>query len=383
MKIRIVEREEDFDELEAPWNQLSDKTPSSFFSSFDYVRTAWQHFHKTSDRLFLLVFEEGTGIEGIAPFYIERCRERGIPHRAIRFISSWEGDRPRILTAGSEMRIWNKILMFLNEKFHEWEVLELAEQSVEGPDEKGWSFLFRPGWYWERMPDSVDYYISLKGTWEQYLQCLDRNVRHDWQRRSRKLIRDFGPFALEVIVDRALVQNALCRFVAIEQSGWKAAAGVGVAKDEQNLMFYTDLLSRLTEKGQACMCFIKSDEDDLAAIIAFIQKDVIYARHITYSPAYAQYSPGILLLAEFIRIQFGGTSQECDLLGMRENNGSSQDYKVRWAKGRRQTIYWAGYRVCSRMLPLIIVKRVKFLANKTFPKQKADPAEKCRHPQES
>jgi CelD/BcsL family acetyltransferase involved in cellulose biosynthesis len=231
--------------------------------------------------------------------------------------------------------------------------------------------------------DSVDYYISLKGTWEQYLQCLDRNVRHDWQRRSRKLIRDLGPFALEVIVDRPLIQDALSRFVAIEQSGWKANAGVGVAKDEKHLLFYRDLLSCLAEKGQAYICFIKTGEDDVAAVIAFIQKDVIYGRHITYSPVYMQYSPGILILAEFVWMQFGGAYHECDFLAMKENHGSSQNYKARWATGRRQTICWTGYRIWSRMLPLIIAKRAKVIANNTFLKQKADPAKECRHPQES
>ena len=74
MKIRVVDTDSEFDALEESWNRLSDKAAPNFFSSFDYVRTAWKHFRGPNDRLHILVLSEGPSIVGIAPFYIERCR---------------------------------------------------------------------------------------------------------------------------------------------------------------------------------------------------------------------------------------------------------------------------------------------------------------------
>lgn len=358
MKIRVVETERDFDALEAPWERLCEKTPSSFFSSFDYVRTAWKHFHKATDRLFLLVLSDGSSIEGIAPFYIRRCRTRGIPHRVIRFISTWEGDRPRILSSGNEASAWREILDFLEKAYHYWEILELAEQPVEGPDGKGWAILSRPGLSWERMPGGVDYYISLKGSWDQYLSGLSCNTRRNWRKQARRLSALPGGYAFERVTEPSKIHNALLRFVAIEQGGWKAEVKIGVGKDERHLAFYKDLLVHLCGKGQVEICFLKCNDADLAGLIAFAQRDVSYLRHTAYAPAYASYSPGILLHAEIIGGHFGGAFREVDLLAMRED-GSSQKHKTAWATGRRETVQWIGYRLRSRILPLVLAKRLK------------------------
>jgi hypothetical protein len=137
MNVQIVDTVGGFDALEGSWNRLAENIPSSFFSTFDYVRTAWKHFHRPTDRMFLLVLQDGPHVAGIAPFYIRRQRTRGITVRRIRFISTWEGDRPRILATGSEEAAWRDVVSFLEKDFRDWEILDLAEQPVEGPDGNG------------------------------------------------------------------------------------------------------------------------------------------------------------------------------------------------------------------------------------------------------
>ena len=150
MNIRLVDNEAEFDALEEEWNRLADRTSASIFSSFDYARLAWKHFHKLTDRLFILVFSDESSVVGIAPFCIIRSRKRGIPCRVVRFIAAWEGDRPRILAeAGSEPEIWGRLFRFLENDFTGWEILDLIEQSVDGLPGCGWTFLPRSGWYWE------------------------------------------------------------------------------------------------------------------------------------------------------------------------------------------------------------------------------------------
>jgi CelD/BcsL family acetyltransferase involved in cellulose biosynthesis len=362
MKVQIVDTDGGFDALESSWNLLTENRPSSFFSTFDYVRTAWKHFHRPTDRLFLLVLGDGPSVEGIAPFYIRSQRKRGIPIRRIRFISTWEGDRPRILATGSEEAAWRDIMAFLEREFRDWEVLELTEQPVEGPEGSGWSFLFRSGWHWERSPGAVDYYVSLGGSWEDYLKSLDSHTRHDWRRRSRRLSSTPGGYAVEWISDPVRIREALSRFVTLERSGWKADAGIGVARDEGHRAFYEDLLLRLAMKGQALIGFLKSGAEDMASEMIFLQQDVIFARHTTYSKDHAVHSPGILLNAEIIRYGFGGPYRECDFLSMKGNK--SPKSKSDWANGRRELVDWTGYRIRSRFLPLIAAKRLKRLFGK-------------------
>jgi CelD/BcsL family acetyltransferase involved in cellulose biosynthesis len=356
--IRIVDTDDGFDALEETWNRLSAQMPASFFASFDFVRTAWSHFRGRDDRLFLLVLSNGATVYGIAPFYIADCRRRGIRYRAIRFIASREGDRPQLVGANAQGESLAEILSFLGGGFRDWGVIELSEQPAGGPENGGWSFLPRSGWYWESEPDAVDYYISLQGSWEDYLGSRSANTRKNWRKLNRRLSAGPGGFSLERIDEPSLALAALSRFVAIEQSSWKAGAKIGAAKDERHRRFYEDLVSRLAGKGQVVFHFLTAGGEDVAGMVSFICRDVIYARHIAYLPDHAASSPGTLLLTETIRESFAGPFREFDMLGMKED-ASAHNYKVHWATGRRETVRMTGSRVWSRLLPLIMAKQLK------------------------
>ena len=134
MTVQIIESETDLHTLENTWNDLVAKNAAgSFFSSFGYIRTTWEHFKGETDRLFILVLKDHHRITGIAPFRISRSSLWGIPARTIKFIAEWEGDRPGIIVEGSEALAWNRIYDFLHSEFKEWDVLDLTEQAAGLP----------------------------------------------------------------------------------------------------------------------------------------------------------------------------------------------------------------------------------------------------------
>jgi CelD/BcsL family acetyltransferase involved in cellulose biosynthesis len=365
MEIRLVNTEAEFDALESAWNRLADKTSASIFSSFDYVRTAWKHFHAPSDRLFIIVISNGAFVAGIAPFFINLRRRMGIPHRVIRFIASWEGDRPQILSEGNEKKTWNQIIEFLHNEFKAWDILDLIEQPVEGPEGGGWAFLNRPGWYWEKKGSGTDYYIDIDGSWVEYLKSVGSDTRRNYRRASKRLASLPGGYVVEQISKPGEMKQALSRFVAIERAGWKAHAHIGAAKDENHQVFYEDLLVRLAEKGKAMIFLLQSGRADIAGFIQFEQYGVSYGRHTAYLPAYKAYSPGIFLHAEIARRLFESGSREFDLLTLKGENGS-QKHKTSWTNRRRETVQWTGFRINSRLLPLILLKKYKRILKKTL-----------------
>jgi len=361
MKISVVETEAGLDALQEPWDRLSRETSASIFSSHEYVRTAWKHFREPADRLFILVLSEGDSITGIAPFFVSWHRRLAIPYRVIRFVAVWEGDRPGILTReGRERECWLEIQRFLTREARSWEVLDLSEQPVEGPEGAGWRFLAQPGWYWEETPDAVGYYISLNGSWDEYVAQRPGKERREWRRQVRRLSSLSGGFHVERVSEPDRIREALSRFQAIERAGWKAEAGIGVAKDERHRAFYDDLTARLAGRQQVVAHFLKNKATDLAGLISFTQGRVVYVRHTAYSPAYAAFSPGIILHAEVFREFFSMPFQELDLLGLREDESSAR-HKTDWATGRRETVQLTGYRLRSRILPIVVAKRLKRL----------------------
>ncbi len=359
MNIRLVDTEAEFDALEEEWNRLADRTSASIFSSFDYVRLAWKHFHKPTDRLLILVFSDESSVVGIAPFCIIRSRKRGIPCRVVRFIAAWEGDRPRVLAeAGSEAEIWGRLFRSLEKEFTDWEILDLIEQPVEGLTGSGRSFLPRSGWHWESAPDVVDYFISLDGSWDQFLGNLEKKTRKNWRLSCNRLSKAPGGYGWEEISEPSRINEAIDRFIVVEKLSWKAGSKIGVAKDARHLNFYKDLVNKLSAKGQVVFDFLKIGVEDAATIISFSYGDTLYARHSAYLPAHASCSPGIIILADVLRKAFAGKWHEVDLLGLKEDNKANK-YKKYWASGKRETIRLTGYRVRSRLLLLIAAKRFK------------------------
>jgi hypothetical protein len=170
------------------------------------------------------VLSEGPSIIGIAPFYIERRRRWRIPFRAIKWIGTLEGDRPRLIVMENEEMCWNEIFRFLKSQERRWDILDLVEQPLAGPEGRGWSFLPRSGWYWRKLSDLINYYIPLEGSWEDYLKGLDTNIRHQWNRRKRRLCSNHGGYEVERISDPERIREALSRFVVVEQAGWKRQA---------------------------------------------------------------------------------------------------------------------------------------------------------------
>jgi CelD/BcsL family acetyltransferase involved in cellulose biosynthesis len=370
MNIRLVDSEAEFDALEEEWNRLADRTSASIFSSFDYVRLAWKHFHKPTDRLLILVLEDETSVVGIAPFYITRYRRRGIPYRTVRFIAAWEGDRPRILAQVSDIQFWARILSFLD-AYPPWEALDLAEQPLEMRDGNCGPCLARSGWYWDYAADATSWFVSLQGSWDEFLKGIKTKVRTNWRNRTKRLLA-LG-VERECITDVGEIQKALARFIKLETSGWKHEAGIGVAKDERHQGFYDELLIRLAREGKASIYLMKVANEDVAGAIIFGKGEILYERHIAYKPAYSVYSPGIILRAEILKAHFGGQYKEYDMLGL-SNNDAGQRHKSDWATGRRESAHWTGYRVYSRLLPLIIAKRLKISWARTSGREAPRPS---------
>jgi CelD/BcsL family acetyltransferase involved in cellulose biosynthesis len=356
MHLRLIDREADFDALENAWNRLSEAASVSIFSSFDYVHTAWRHFHSTTDRLCILVLSDGPSILGIAPFCIKRSTRRGIPHRILRFIAAWEGDCPDIIAVDRTL-MWTEIFTFLRAE-RMCDVVDLMEQPREGPDGRHGLCLPRSGWHWESSPDGVDYYIPLTGNWDEYLKHLEGRTRHEYHRKLRRLSAITGGYRIDRISDPDRMREGFRRFVAIERQSWKVEAGIGAAKDERHTAFYEDLLVRLSATGRALMVILVGGGQDMAANMVFVQRDVVYSRHLVFAQLHAAYSPGLLVHAEVFKGYFGTSFREFDMLALRES-GNAPRHKADWSKGRRETVHWTGYRTRGRLFPLIAAKRLK------------------------
>ena len=378
LKIERIDSEKDFIDLQNEWDALSEKSINpSFYAMYPFVYTAWKHYRNENDQLFILAVRRGTTLVGIAPFRIESRRMgntlllKRVYVRVIRFISEWGGgDRPSILTTEEPEIIWDAIFQYLIKDYTKWDMISLAEQPENSPvlHQK---LLSNIRYSTKFFPESISYYITITGAWEDFLKARGRNTRRYWKTRREKLLNLPEGVNFQYVEDPGILQEALQKFLSIEQSGWKKNHDFSIGGNEINKRFYEELLMRLAEKKMVAIHLLTSATSDIAAAIVFKNHDIVYIAKITYREEYSANSPGIILSAEIIKTLFGTHYKVCDFLGFQGEE--KNNLKNNWSTGTLQTISiqvhkknlimffdMNGYKI--KKFPLIFIGMVKTIS---------------------
>lgn len=344
LTIEVIDSESDFIALSDEWDALIEKSINpSFYATYPFVYTAWKHYHSEEDRLFILVLRQGATLVCIAPFRIGSVNVgnirllKNVQLRVIRFIAEWgSGDKPTLVTTEKQERIWNRIFQFLDREFTEWDGIWLVEQPSESPiiDLN----VGRKIWYTTLVvPNVPSYFISIRGTWEEYLNNRGKNTHRTWKNSRKKLFELPGKAGFHCVDNPESIQWALKKFIDIEQSGWKKNTPFSVGGNEKNKKFYEELLVQLAHKGMAAIYLLTLGTTEIAGMIVYKHKNIVYPAQITYYPKYAMYSPGVILNTEIIKTLFGTHYLEYDFLGLAEAD-EKNSLKKKWSTGSRKTM---------------------------------------------
>jgi hypothetical protein len=338
LRIELIDSEEAFLAIKDEWDALIDKNINpSFYATFPFVYTAWKHYRTENNSLFILLVRRDAALVGIAPFRIDSMKVRNIRlFRAIRFIAEWGGgDKPAIVTTEKPDLIWDRIFQFLNKEFTQWDGILLTEQPTDSPvlNQK----FFNNIWYSARVvPEYTSFYVSITGTWEEYIKTRGKNTYRTWKNSRKKLFDLPERVKFQCIDNPEILPDALDRFIAIEQSGWKKNSDFSVGGSEKQKAFYKELLTHLAYENRVAIYFLISENTDIAGAIVYKYKSIAYIAQITYRPTHSEYSPGVILNVEIIKAMFGTHYKEFDFLGLR---GDEKNFlKKNWSTGTRQTI---------------------------------------------
>jgi CelD/BcsL family acetyltransferase involved in cellulose biosynthesis len=354
MDIEVINTTARFESLKDEWTDLSSAIEgASFFVTYYYIKTAWDHFSGTSDKLLILLLKENNQVVSIVPLRLSIENYWSIPARVIRFIGEWEGDRPGILTLIDENRVWNEVFRFLNHDFKGWDSLNLVEQPTYSPffeiiRQSAIRHSIRT------LKDSICFSSSLEGTWEDFFAARKSSVRRNWRNRNKRLQAHSALTSVEHFSEPDSIEEAIDRFVAIEKSSWKAEAEQGVSKDATHLDFNKALAIQLAKKGMILISFLKLGDQNIAGAILYKFKDTLYERHIAYDNAWKKYSPGIILKAELIHYGFENSFRQYDHLGMREGQLHRKKHSQEWSTKEEEMIKIIVIKKMSRMLPVVM-----------------------------
>jgi CelD/BcsL family acetyltransferase involved in cellulose biosynthesis len=172
-------------------------------------------------------------------------------------------------------------------------------------------------------------YIVCRASLDEHLRSLSRNLRHDVQRRLRRL-GESGAVSLEVHHGDERLDVLLAEGFAIEQSGWKRKRGTAIASDPATRMFYTRVARWAASMGWLRLAFLRLDGRALAFQFDLETATRYYSLKIGYDPAFEGFSPGKLLAHAMVARAVVRGLESYELLG------TNEQWKDRWTDDFRE-----------------------------------------------
>jgi CelD/BcsL family acetyltransferase involved in cellulose biosynthesis len=133
----------------------------------------------------------------------------------------------------------------------------------------------------------------------EYLQALSRHRRREVARRRRQLEEAFGAVRT---IDRSDEEDARERFLDLEQSGWKGAAGTAMASTPSHAAFFRAMAHGFAEARRLELQSLETaDGKVLAMAVRLLADGGVFQLKIAYDESYREFGPGRVLELELLR----------------------------------------------------------------------------------
>lgn len=159
--------------------------------------------------------------------------------------------------------------------------------------------------------------VAIDHNWDIYQRHLPKNHRQGMKRALRRLgFEGKVQFEMRSRLDVTEVEPWLRAAFAVEDQGWKGAAGSSVLRTPGMFQFFVRHAEQLAEWGQLETAALRLDGRMLAFIYGFRAKGVCFAHKISYDPRFAAFSPGQILFQHMLeRLHGEGDVQWLDFMG--------------------------------------------------------------------
>lgn len=306
--MRIVFSEDGRDFHRRGWHELVEADPAgTFFHTPAYLKLYWEEFGEQPDHL-LLAFAEGDDGTQVGACAFERIGE------TLRFLGGTEvtdymgpvGLPERHDAMAKEL--WTALLTR-----DDWRDADLRGL----PEDQPWFGLLRDaanaaGLSVEETDDQngVAPFLLLPATWDEYLATLTSKYRHEIKRKARKLTEEAGEFRI-VSADGDTLIPLLDRFVELHRMS-EGPKGVFMVPGME--IFFRRLGEAFCADGIFRLTFIEVGGQLAAGTIGFVWGGTSYLYNSAFDRSWGNLAPGMVLVAEDIRLAIEDGCSGFDLL---------------------------------------------------------------------
>jgi CelD/BcsL family acetyltransferase involved in cellulose biosynthesis len=305
--MRIVFSEDGRDFVRRDWSRLVLADPAGgFFHQPSYLKLYWEEFGSTPDHL-LLAFAEEDGRQ-VAAVAFERVDQ------TLRFLGGTEvtdylGPVGEPASRDPAARaLWAALV-----ERDDWRVADLrglAEDNAWLPALRAAGEALGLDVSEEADTNGVAPRLGLPATWEAYLDALPAKLRHEIRRKAKKLEAEAGPYEVRTATEQTLLP-LLDRFVDLHRMS-SGPKGVFLVPGME--IFFRRLGEAFCSAGVFRLNMLEVGGQLAAGTIGFSFAGTSYLYNSAFDRAWGSLAPGMVLVAEDIRIAIEEGCREFDLL---------------------------------------------------------------------
>jgi CelD/BcsL family acetyltransferase involved in cellulose biosynthesis len=315
--MEIVFSEDGRDFVRRDWSNLVTADPAgTFFHTPQFLKLYWEEFVHGQEGLLLAFAEEDGAQVGAVAF--ERSGSR------LRFLGGTEvtdymGPVALPEAAGS----FAKELLAALEHRDGW-----TEADLRGlPEDRQWlqrlaEAAAAQGFRVEVTDDTngIAPFLPLPGSYDEYLNSLPAKLRHEIRRKARRLEAEAGPYRI-CLAHADTLSEYLDRFVELHK---RSDGPKGVFLQSGMEIFFRRLGEEFLPRGIFNLTFIEVGAEKVAGTVGFRFEGISYLYNSAFDRSLRRLSPGMVLVAEDIRIAIEGGCSGFDMLK------GEYDYKYRF-----------------------------------------------------
>ena len=305
MDIEFSEDGRDF--ARRDWSALVTADPSgTFFHTPQYLKLYWEEFAEEPEHL-LLAFagEDGAQVGAVA---LEREDD------TLRFLGGTEVTDYMGPVAVPELQgAMAKELLGALGRRDDWRSADLRGL----PGDRPWLGLLAgaaeaQGFEVEITDDQngIAPFLPVPGSYDEYLEGLPSKLRHEIKRKARKLEAEAGPFHVSVAQAETL-EDCLDRFVELHRT---SEGPKGVFMQPGMEIFFRRLGEAFLPRGVFNLTFIEVNGEKVAGTIGFRFEGTYSLYNSAFDRSWQHLAPGMVLVAEDIRIAIEAGCSGFDLL---------------------------------------------------------------------
>jgi CelD/BcsL family acetyltransferase involved in cellulose biosynthesis len=174
-------------------------------------------------------------------------------------------------------------------------------------------------------------YLRLAGDLSVHEGSLSRNLRHDVERRLRRLC-EAGAVSVQLEDGRTRLDDLLREGFRVEALSWKGRRGTAIACGDETTRFYTQLARWAASVGWLRLAFLRLDGRAIAFQLDLELRSRYYSLKIGYDPEFERFSPGKLLAYMMVSRAVASGLEVYELLGTEE------PWKDRWTALAREQV---------------------------------------------